>query len=516
MPNSLSADEVVVQSHKRAFLQFGGPRPGNLLKYYGQDAQYFAITGVGSNEAKVDPIWVKDPVTNGYRLIARKFGPPDLAKASLELYEKHGFIPRQLGKIGCSFNMYELTGACADLSDFTRGWTDYVLIYSYATVTNKDLGNRFDFGDDAAITDKLELVLSDLYPVGPLSFGDNATTMIDLEVMDVVYGSKAQCGNCGPEDDGTKRIYAIVKSSGGSPGLPSEIIWTTDGGATWNQSNITGMAVAEDPVAIDVVGRYLDVLSRTAGGATTGGYYISEIDPITGTPGAWTKVTNGFVASKQPNDIYVANPREVYICADGGYVYKATDVSAGVFVLSAGAATVQNLNRIDGIDEAIVAVGNAGAVIRSTNRGATFAALTAPSGADIKALETLNKNRIWVGTGTGFVYYTLNGGVSWVELFFSGCESGTVLDIVFATDEVGYIAHTNSTPTGKVWATWDGGQSWTNNTPRIANLPTSLRFNRMAYPPKGDSMTAANNLIIAGLAAAGSDGILLLGIAAKL
>ncbi len=511
---NLTADEVITQKHKRAFIQLGGARPGNPLKYYGQDAQYFSITGVGNPETGIDPIFVRDPVTDRFRLIGRKVSPPDLAKATLTLYERHGSIPRQLGRIGCPFNLYELTGACADLSDFTRGWTDYVLIYSGALVTDKDLGDRLGFDSDDAIADALSLVLADIYPIGSLSFGDNAATAIDLEVIDVVYGSKQQCANCGPEDDGTKRAYAVVKSSGGSPGLPAEVIYTVDGGANWSQTNITGMGAAEDPIAIDVAGRYLLVLSRTAGSATSGGYYISEIDPVTGIPGAWTKVIAGFVASKQPNDVTVCNPREIYFCADGGYVYKSVDVTAGVTVLSAGVATTQNLYRIKAVEEVIVAAGVAGAVIRSANRGASFAALTAPSGAAIRALEVLDKNRIWVGTDTGFLYSTINGGTTWMESIPSGFESGAVYDIVFATEEVGYVAHATSTPTARVFATWDGGQSWTKETPRILNFPTANKINRIAVPNRGsDAIIAANRLIAGGLAANGTDGVLLLGAA---
>ncbi len=51
-----------------------------------------------------------------------------------------------------------------------------------------------------------------------------ARTLIDREVLDVVYGTRQMCGNCGPENDGSKWIYAITRSSGGSPGLPAELI----------------------------------------------------------------------------------------------------------------------------------------------------------------------------------------------------------------------------------------------------------------------------------------------------
>ncbi len=519
MGNKLTADEIVTQGHKRIFIQYGGPSPLNVPKYAGQDAQYMTITGVGAPESgETDPIWVPDPSTpKGYRLVGRSVSAPDLPSATLTMYEKHGALPKQLGVIGCSFNLYEPTGNCKDLSDFLSGWTDYVLIYEFAKVTDKNLGDRTGFDSDDAVSDELTLTLSDIYPIGALGFGDNATTMVDLEVIDVVYGSKRQCGECGPEDDGTRRAYAVVKSSGsGSPGLPSEVVYTVDGGANWTQTNVSTMSATEDPQAIEVVGKYLVVLSRTASSATVGGYHIAEIDSDTGIPGTWTKVTAGFVANKQPNDICVASPREIYICADGGYIYKATDIAAGVTVLSAAAATTQNLARIACLDETIVAVGASGSVVKSTNRGLTFAATSAPSAANLQALAIVDNKKFLVGTATGYLYYTLNAGSTWTEKPFSGSGAGQVYDLVCATSSVLFMSHSTATPAGRIFSSWDGGQSWTNSSPRILNVPTNQRINRIAVPTGGAGAMAAANTVLAGGLSATTDGILLLGTPSKI
>ena len=478
------------------------------------------LEGVNIEEnGKIDPIWVADPVRQGkYRLVGRKFATPDLPKANLILYERHGAVPRQLGVMGCQFNMYDVVGACRDLSDFLAGWTDYVLIYSGAVVTTKDFGARTGFDTDNQVKDTLNLELADIYPIGALNFGDNAQTLINLEVVDVIYGSTAKCGNCGPEDDGTRRIYAVVKSSGaGSPGLPAEVVYSLDGGVTWTVCNVTGMGVSEDPQAIDMVGSNLVVLSRTAGSATSGGYYYAAVDPNTGIPGTWTKVTSGFVANKQPNDLYVANPRETWFCADGGYIYKATDITAGVTVMNAGVATTQNLNRIAGVDEVIVSGGMTGAIIKSYNRGLAFAALTGPNGLEIKALAVVDRNIYWIGGLNAYLNNTIDGGSTWTEKTFPGCHSGNIYDILFATAEVGYFSFASTTPTASLFATWDGGDLWTSTTPRVLNWPVCNKINRLGSPHFGSaSDVAANNLVAGGLAPTLSDGILLTGIVRRL
>ncbi len=508
----LTADEIVTQKHKRNYVQFGGPRPNNVPLYAGQDGQYFVVEGVSEQESGgVDPIRVPDPLRQGkYRLIGRKVTPADLAGSTIKMYERHGSIPRQLRGISCPLNVYEATGACGDLSNFLGGWSDYVLIYSQGNVTDKDLGDRSSFDADDAIEDSLSVVWADIYPVGSLGFGEQAATQVDREVVDIHYGGGEQCGDCGPTDDGTQKIYAITASSGaGSPGLPAELIYSIDGGANWSQASITGIGATADPVAIDIVGDKVVILTKETNGAI---YYatLSEL----GVPGTFTKVTTGFVATHAPNDIYVANPREVYICGDLGYVYKTTDITAGVNVLNAGVATASNLLRIHGKDDCIVSSGASGAIIKSINRGVTFATMAVtPSGLSIRALACLDARRCWVGTSDGRVFYTLNGGSSWTELTFTGYGTGQVFDIQFATDEVGFISHSNATPTAALWCTWNGGKDWTNTTPRLANWPTFNRGTRVAIPRSAEAGIASNTIAIGGLAGGGVDGIILIGAA---
>lgn len=507
MANNVTADELITHKHKRNFIQWDGARPDKPVSYAGQDAQYIAIEGVSVPESGgVDPIFVPDPRRIGkYKLVGRSISPPDLASATVMMRERHGAIPRQLQKQGCTFNLYELTGKCQDLSDFLRGWSDYILVYSAAIVDNKDLGTRSSFDSDDPVEDSLPITLADVYPVGALGFGQEAATQIDREVADVVYGTPSAC-YC---DDPSEFIYAATKSSGsGSPGIPSEVIYSVDGGANWSQVNIDGIGATENALAIDIVGNYLVVLGLDA-------LYYAELNQDTGAPGTFTKVSTGFVAAGSPNDLYVVSPREVWFAGDGGYIYKSTDITAGVSVVSAGDATSENLQRIHGADETIVAVGAAGAIIKSANRGVTWATTTiTPTSATVQAISVLDDRRYWVGTADGYVYYTLNGGETWGTLNFSGSGAGAVYDIVFVNSEVGYFSHSTATPDARLFATWNGGADWTNNRPRILNLPTFDRTNRIAVPDT-DAGIAANNVALAGLAADGTDGILLIGAAAR-
>ncbi|HUD74995.1 MAG TPA: hypothetical protein VMQ76_07970 [Terracidiphilus sp.] len=521
MPNILN-DEILTQKGIRAYIQFGGAQPSNPVAFSGQDAEYMAIEAVKfpDGQGKLTPVWVVDPTRIGrYRLVSRKMDPPDLASATLKFYEKHNALPRHLQKINCPFNLYENYGACKDLSDYIAGWTDYVMVYSTALVDGpKDLGNRTGFDKDETIIDSIPLKLADAYPIGAMSFGDNAQTIITLEVIDAVYGSIEQCGACQPPDDGTKRIYAITKSTGSTPGTAPRLIYSVDGGVNWVQAAITGIGDIEDPVSVDMVGNNIMVTTRTAGGATTGGYYYAPLNYFTGVPGTWTKVTAGFVSGWQPYDVFVLSPREIFFSADGGTIYKSTDITAGVdWSLQPGTVVNTALLRIHGQDETIVAVGGSGTVVVSYNRGKNWGtAISAPVVATLGAVWVVDDNLWWVGTNSGTLWYTLNTGNSWTQKRFSGDSAGVVRDIVGVNNEVLFFSHDTATPTGRIFSTWNGGRDWTNINPRINNIPTSYRFNRLKVPVVDNTGISANTLVAAGLSGGGTDGVLLQGIVSRI
>jgi hypothetical protein len=520
MPN-ITADQIITQKHKRNFLQMGGARPNNPLTYAGQDAQYMAIQGVGLPESGgVDPIWVPDPRRIGqYTLVGRSVTPPDLASATLVLKEQHGSIPKQLGVIGCQFNAYEVTGRCQDLSDYLAGWNDYVLIYAGALVTDKDLGDRTAWDSDDAVEDSLSLVLNNIYPIGALGFGEDASAQVDREVVDIVYGSQVQCGDCGVPNDGTRWAYSVTKSSGaGSPGLPGEVQYRTDGTANWLDTAITGIGATADPSAIDIVGDKLVVVVNSENA-----YYWAQINQITGVPGAFTKVTAGFAANKAPNDLFVVSPRAVYFVGNGGYIYKATDITAGVTVLNAGSATTNDLLRMHGTSDGttLLASGRGSTTIVSTNSGQTWGTTVTNVSAvalDVGACLALDQRRYWVGTlNSGRLFYTVDGGNTWVEKSFSGSGSGNTYDIVAATDEVLYFSHSTNTPTARLFASWNGGADFTNSKPRVLNLATFNKANRIAVPGVAAAAdVAANNVLLAGLSGGGTDGVIYEGVASRL
>lgn len=504
-------DTIVTQQMRRLFFQSGGPRPGNTVAFAGLDAQYMILDGVKRPLRKIDPIKIYDPrFAKRFRNVGRKISAPDFATATLHILENRGTLPFQLGDLSCAFNLYLPVGLCDDLSDFLAGWTDFVEIVSFAEATEVDEGARTAWADDNQSEDAVSITIEGKYGIGSLSFSAAGASLINREVIDVVYGGGIQCGDCGPSDDGSQRIYAVVKASGvASPGLPAELVYSLDGGHTVRAVGIDNMGTNENPVAVDIVGGKLVIIG-------SGAYFWANLSRL-GVPGTFTKVSTGFVTGGEPNDLFVLGTQEVFFVGNGGYVYKSTDITAGVTAVDAGNTTTSNLLRVHGDSNVLVAVGQASTVIVSTNRGNNWGTvLAAPSAIPLDLLSVaVKEDEVWlVGSGnSGRLYYTLDGGASWVESQFTGTGAGNVRDIVFATDEVGWFVHDDNTPTGRIWATWNGGASWVRNdggSARMLNWPTLNRINRIAVPDS-TRQVSANNVLLGGVAGDGTDGILLLG-----
>lgn len=512
MPRPTDA-EVTKTQNRRLFLQLGGPFPGNPVAFAGLEAQYMILQGVTRPLRAIEPIRVYDPRrAERFKVVGRKVSAPDFATATLRILENKGTLPFQLGNLDCPFNLYMPVGKCEDLSDFHGGPESIVEIVSWAEATSVDEGDRMAWEEDNQVEDAVAVTLEAKYAIGALSFGAEASVDIAREVVDVIYGGGLQCGDCGPADDGTQRVYAVTKSSGAaSPGLPAEVVYTLNGGNTWAQVNIDAFGATEDPLAIRLVGNRLVVLGADA-------YFWSTLNDL-GMPGTFTKVSTGFVAAGSPLAMFVQSAQAVFFVGEIGYIYKSIDITAGVTVVSAGDATTENLYRVNGDGfNTIVAVGAGSTVIKSTNQGASWAATTTePVGTqvDVTAVWVKDANTYFVGTGASAqLVYTLNGGLTWTAQAFTGSGAGTIRDIVFASDEVGFFVHDDNTPTGYIWATWNGGASWVRNDQgsfRLLNWPVVDRINRIATPD-ASLQVSANNVALGGLAGDGSDGILLLGV----
>jgi photosystem II stability/assembly factor-like uncharacterized protein len=101
-----------------------------------------------------------------------------------------------------------------------------------------------------------------------------------------------------------------------------------------------------------------------------------------------------------------------------------------------------------------------------------------------------------IGTAGGKIWATRNGGRTWTERTFTDSGTGSVTDIAFSTKMVGWATHVVS-GAGRLLRTIDGGRTWR----RVDTMPTNQSLNAIAV------CNNANHAFAAGLGT-GTDGFI--------
>jgi photosystem II stability/assembly factor-like uncharacterized protein len=349
------------------------------------------------------------------------------------------------------------------------------------------------------VTEEVPFSGQTMYEIVPIKFSEMAAATVSNEIIDVAFGGQPTCGACGLPSDGCQIVLALETFSVGSPGLISRLVWSDDGGGSWNVSTITSLGAAEAPSAVALIGSYVVVIAK---GSTSLHYAVWD-DVRAGTE-TWTEVSTGF--TQAPNAMFSLGPSLTWIVCDGGYIDFLADPTTGVENQSAGVVTVQNLNDVHFFDsENGIAVGEANAVLFTNDGGATWAAVTGPAvGVALNACWMKDVNEWFVGTAGGSLYYTRDAGTTWTLKGFPGSGSGVVKDIKFASDSVGYLSHTTAGNAGRILRTIDGGYTWYVLPEGTGAIPTNTGVNAIA-------VCADVNVIFGGGKGAVNDGFLVKG-----
>jgi photosystem II stability/assembly factor-like uncharacterized protein len=454
-------------------------------------------------QGAITPIRIPDPGQYGRYIVVDKIkAPQELPTISLE-----GHMERELSDFlrltrkGCDFDVQLHAGVCEDPRDFNGGW-EKIYVLEGGSPTSYDTGELGNLdGTEAIVNQTMPLTGLDWYEIGRIIGGELAAAEVVQEVVGITICDSVQCGSCGIPSNGCEKIFAVVKNTGGSPGLGAQVLFSSDGGATWGTTVVSTLGATDDPSGIACVGSNLVVISNEGESL----HYASLADILNGTE-TWAEVTTGFVAAHGPNDVLSLASTFTWFVGDGGYIYFASDPTSEVSIQSAGSQTIQNLAAIHGIDEFnLVAVGASNAVLVTHDGGNVWSALTGPNPGVVLTSVFVKSENVWlIGDASGKLWYTRDGGANWTQKGFPGSGAGQVRDIKFATPTVGYMAHSIAAPHGRILRTIDGGFSW-YVLPEAAGLtiPANDYISKLAAC--GEDV----NLVFGGgLADNGTDGII--------
>ena len=494
--------EIFKTPYSRVFIIEDGAAPQNVPEYLG-------LAAAGANSWKQGTLTpIRKPSDERYGefdIIDMIQGAPDLPQLTIESRMRPLISDLlKIVKKGCAVDIQVHIGSCQNPQDFNGGWEMVrVLELAHASDYNTSNLGALDADQQAAVTETVPFSGENLFDLKHLRPQEVAQTALTDIVNRVLICDAKSCGECGVSSDGCQIQFAITGPTTGSPGLPSEVLYSIDGGHTWSSTSISGLALGSAATDAACVGANLVVISSTDNAL----FYAPIADILTHTE-TWTKVTTGFVATKTPNRIVSLGTNLTWIAANGGYVYFTDDVTTGVTAQTDGSVTTQNLGGIHAFDkDNVVAVGAANVVLDSINGGDTWSLITGPSvGVVLNTVFMQSASRWLVGDAGGNLSYTLTSGYSWVAKLFPGSGAGSVRDIQFASKCVGYMAHDTAAPAGRVLRTIDGGHSWVV-MPEQAGIPVPSVASIKAIAACEDD---PNVLLAGGTNANGSDGALFL------
>ncbi|HVU32836.1 MAG TPA: YCF48-related protein [Opitutaceae bacterium] len=156
----------------------------------------------------------------------------------------------------------------------------------------------------------------------------------------------------------------------------------------------------------------------------------------------------------------------VAIVVFGSLTVRAIDSAANCLLL--GAAVT---------DAGVVAVGERGTVLRSSDAGVTWRNVTAPTGATLTAVSFGDSRHGWAVGHDAIVLATTDGGRSWSKQWQGENLSDSFLDVL-ALDARHVIAVGGY---GLYLSTADGGMTWSRRKIR----PDDYHFNRITRGPTG-------------------------------
>lgn len=496
----------ITNALSRVWLIDGRARPDHTPSY-----EYTMMMGSPSQDfGDVTPIQVPDPNRAG-NFITIGFIRGELGQATVDLTGVYALNLEDkllaIAKRRLPVDVQAHFGSCKNPSVFNGSW-EKILVLENAFLTNwgtdGDVG-AMESGDQARVNSQTTISAETMFEILPLTFVERAGSIITNELVDVIIADQIEGGDCGSESGGCNRIYALSLSAGGSPSTPADVLVSADGGATWRAVDVDTLGTAEDPDALAWLTDYIMVVSADSNSL----HYVSKADLDSATTDeAWTEVTTGFVTGKQPRDVWSVG-NKAFICGNGGYVYSTQDPGSGVTADETGSAVSDDLLAIHALDNKFaVAVGNNGAIVK-TEDGVSWAAVTprfVGAGVHLNAVCLVSENVWFVGTSNGKLYRTVDKGVTWTEKTFPGSGSGSVRDIAFSNATVGYVAHSTSTPGGRILRTTDGGYSWYVLPEGSASLAANDYVGALAACDYD-----CNFVVGAGLADNGTDGFLVVG-----
>lgn len=488
---------VIKVSQRAIFMQEGGSSPASKPLYRGE----LSLGGINTPQGDISAIPLPSPEQAGkwdnIDVIQGQEGLPTsdfTARCNYEIYLKWEELKRRR----CPVNLFIKTDSCGRKDDIKSWELMKVVMQAYITDYTDGVVNPLTGDDEAALDVTGSYTGLREFLVRPLGFEEVADATLLAEAVDGFYAGNASCGGkCGERKDICNECYVLQSVNSGSPGLSSALVLSFDNKQTWYRMDIPTLGgVSAHRMAN--AGSYIVVVSNNQAKH----HFISFTNAKARNTLGWNSISTNYVGGLY--SIWAKSPAEIYIGGAAGYAYKLSDPTQEPSILTDGSLTTENLTQVNGWGSTVVFAGNAGKVLVSFNDGLSFTLrpITLKDASVITGNVTalaLISPRTWFLAAGNKVYYTLDGGLTYVEKAM-GDTLTVINDISFYDETVGYMS-VEIAGAARVYRTFDSGNSWDYESPSIQGLPTAQRIGFV-------EACGHNEVMAGGRVSVGGDGVL--------
>lgn len=416
------------------------------------------ITEPGGGIAELAQCFATDG--NGWRTVNYSKEKPGIVGTDLT-----GFVPEVRGELeryrGCPMNIFFMLRDGGRPNIFTNYRRGSALFSSLiGEKTRMGFGHRSD-----DVNSGLKWTVTALPPV--IDFWQLTALRVSLvsteALTSIAFCNAPRCAtDTAPAQDVCEVGYAAGAAlSGATP----NVFKTTDGGATWANTAADPFAIDQDIrgiVCFPITGgrtRIVVGLGTTAAGAPAKIAYSDDAGAT------WTSVSIGSTNAhfvNNANALFAYDSYNLWAGVSAGYIHYSSDGGKTWTTQLSGGAGAVVIHAIHfATDRVGYAVGASDTVIKTLDGGRTWAAVTATgASATLNTVFTLDAQRAWVGTATGKLYYTKDGGTTWTQRRFDGDNTGSITCVRFINELVGFMSWQTSGPVGTLYRTVDGGYTW--------------------------------------------------------
>jgi photosystem II stability/assembly factor-like uncharacterized protein len=407
-------------------------------------------------------------VTKGYTKSA--FEPLDFSFENL-LTKKADWL-EDLKDRDCGFAVYVKQQECGLLTDHNN--FERLILLSDSLITNYTYQGMVTRDEDTVSMYNVDLQAA---PPAVTSFAVTVNRMTFANVdkaNDIAMNVDDECdSNCGVTYKKGDRGVIVTDSASGAKPKP---YFTTNGGVTWTVAAALPGANDDDlsaVIRVHINNTVRTITSKTGVTTTQGQIFYSDNDGV-----SWTTVSVGGATAGHGATYgkglfaFPYDPYFIWMATFAGYIYKSVDGGATWTAKDSGVVTTGNYKCIHFADKQYGVAGAVGDIIAITNNGGdSWSAATAVgTGGDIISCARLDKNRIWVGTDDGDLFYSLDGGTTWTQrTSFANTDVGQVRSMHWLDKWNGVFVSNTAGPVGSFFRTHDGGYTWKQYTNNVTN-----------------------------------------------